>query len=792
MHAILIAGAALVGLPILLHLIMKQEPKRLTFPAFRFLKQKLKTNQRKLRLRHFILLALRMLLIALFCLTLYQPTFKSERFSISGDQPVAVVLVIDTTPSMGYKVGDRTRLEEVQRRALELLAELPDKSPVAILDTSDTTGTWLPAGDAAAARRRIEELKETKGGQPVNAVIASAYQLLAKVDQDTDQPEPLPKLVAVFTDRTAASWDASRTEDLKKLRETLKIEPFHVVIDFGADAPANVAILGAEMKPQVISANQTAGVKVTVGATGSDRPLDVTVQALLDGSTKPESKATVVAPGGTRELAFEFRDLKPGLHQLEFRLAAPDKLEFDNKRFLTFKVGESRRILTITDDPEGASFWQAAHVAKDEFGCLVVRPDQVELGDGGTTVVRYAPDPKKPLETIPDDIRAFEVVCLLSVTDPSAPNKDRPNDGSLWDRLRPYARTGGKLVVMPGPDTRIKADGYNAAATDLMPGRLKGVLKTKDLNPAPPPQPATGWPAPREGKNGVTWVLDDKALKHPMLKIVDDWRQQKANLDILANPRIARRFWEVEADKAATPVVFYYTATDEKARHPAVLERPVLDPKDGNKPKGKVLLLTTRMDVDDEPEEEKRWNDYWALESSWFAAFPYLLVRYLAGDTADANFNYPTGATVSVPLPRGRITKETSVVLDGPNISGKEAKPELGAQQTEMRFGPPRTNVPGNYALSVWQGGAAVWKDGFSTNAPPEESTLDKVAVEEVEKLAGEGRVIPVDKNMTIDEMIKGRIGVPVDLFPWLLIGVLLLFVAEGLAANRFYRRPKP
>src|SRR5436853_413479 len=105
MSAILVAGAVLVGLPILLHLIMKQEPKRLTFPAFRFLKQKLKTNQRKLRLRHFILLALRMLLIALFCLTLYQPTFKSDRLNIRGEQPVAVVIIIDTTPSTGYVVG---------------------------------------------------------------------------------------------------------------------------------------------------------------------------------------------------------------------------------------------------------------------------------------------------------------------------------------------------------------------------------------------------------------------------------------------------------------------------------------------------------------------------------------------------------------------------------------------------------------------------------------------------------------------------------------------------------------
>src|SRR5262245_33000035 len=219
MHTILIAGAALVGLPILLHLIMKQEPKRLTFPAFRFLTQKLKTNQRKLRLRHFILLALRMLLIALFCLALYQPTLLSDRFNLRGEQPVAVVIVIDTSPSMGYSVSEKTRLEEAIKRARELLDELPDKSPVAIVATADRNGHWLP--DVAAARRRLEELDKPRGGtQPVTAAIADAYRLLAKVEsQEAEDADQFPKLVAVFTDRAAASWDAAQVEDLKKLRE---------------------------------------------------------------------------------------------------------------------------------------------------------------------------------------------------------------------------------------------------------------------------------------------------------------------------------------------------------------------------------------------------------------------------------------------------------------------------------------------------------------------------------------------------------------------------------------------
>ncbi len=792
MNAILIAGAALAGLPILLHLIMKQEPKRLTFPAFRFLKQKLKTNQRKLRLRHFILLALRVLLIALFCLTLYQPTFKSERFNISGDQPVAIVIVIDTTPSMGYVANNETRLDEARRRALELLKELPDKSVVAVVDTADMTGNWLP--DIAAARRHIEELKETKGGQPVTSAIAVAYQLLANVEKETDAAEALPKLVAVFTDRTVASWDAARTEDLKKLRETVpEPKPVHVVFDFGTDAPANVGILSAEMKPQVIAANQVASVTVTVGATGGDgTTAAATVLAKPLWAAKPEhytaSRDAAVPAGQTRAVTFEFRALKPGLHQVEFSLKAPDKLAADNTRFLTFKVGEARRILTVADDPDAAAFWQAAHAAKDEFSCLVVRPDQVEVGDGGATVVRYAPDPKKPDATVTDDLGAFEVVCLLGVKNPQLASAARPADGTLWDRLRPYLRTGGKLIVMPPPDTNIDTAGYNAA-TDLMPGVLKTVLRTKDLNP--PPQPASSWPAPRDGTSGVTWVLDETALKHPMLKIVEDWRQQRANLDFVANPRLTRRFWDVDADKAATPVVFYRDAGATDKRHAAILERPVLDPKDNNKPKGKVLLLTVRMDI---PPEEDRWHDYWEQDSTFLVAFPYLLVRYLAGDTADANFNYPTGATVTVPLPRGRFPRDSKVIFNGPPevISGNDATITPGEKQTEIRVTVPKTSVPGNFALSVEKDRAEIWKDGFSTNVPADEFNLEKVPVEAVEELVGKDRVVPVDRATPLGELISGKGGVPVDLFPWLLIAVLMLFVAEGLAANRFYRRPKP
>ena len=55
----LLFGGLLIGIPILLHLMMRQQPKHLLFPAVRFLKKRRESNQRTLQLRHWILLLLR-------------------------------------------------------------------------------------------------------------------------------------------------------------------------------------------------------------------------------------------------------------------------------------------------------------------------------------------------------------------------------------------------------------------------------------------------------------------------------------------------------------------------------------------------------------------------------------------------------------------------------------------------------------------------------------------------------------------------------------------------------------
>ena len=54
----LLAGLALIAIPVILHLLMRAKPKRLIFPALRLIATRRKQNSQRLRLRHLLLLAL--------------------------------------------------------------------------------------------------------------------------------------------------------------------------------------------------------------------------------------------------------------------------------------------------------------------------------------------------------------------------------------------------------------------------------------------------------------------------------------------------------------------------------------------------------------------------------------------------------------------------------------------------------------------------------------------------------------------------------------------------------------
>jgi hypothetical protein len=145
--------------------------------------------------------------------------------------------------------------------------------------------------------------------------------------------------------------------------------------------------------------------------------------------------------------------------------------------------------------------------------------------------------------------------------------------------------------------------------------------------------------------------------------------------------------------------------------------------------------------------------------------------------------NFTNGQIVRLELPTAsRFPKYT---LSGPGVQGNEAILERAPDQNELRIR-ATVNAAGNFVVT---GGKGEWVGGYSLNPPGIESNLERVPVEQIESVLGPGCVLPLTKDSKLTEAIRGSGNQPVELFPLLMVALLLVLTVENLLANRFYRQ---
>jgi hypothetical protein len=718
-HPLLLGGLLLVGIPVLIHLIMQQKPKHLLFPAFRFLVQKHRTNLRQLRLRHLLLLALRMLLIALICLALARPKLFSERIGVGSERPVAAVLLFDTSFSMDYRPTPTapTRLEEAKQRALELLDELPDGSRVAVLDSGEPGGEWLLT--AAQATDRVKGLKPRPNAGPVTRSLSQAYRLFNELEQQQEAgPDPLPRFLYVFSDRTPACWDGN---DVKNHKPPEQINA--AFVDVGVGDPWDAAVVSPELPEPLVAPGDTLEIRATVQAVGM--PCDTVLSCQIDNETDIERKPVKLQPGQSEVVLFRrpVKHLSAGPHLVRLRLESGDPLPFNNECYAAFEVRAGRSVLVLTDSVKEAGLLKAA---------LEVRGFRVEVLPVG-----------EAHELAPNDLLAkYPAVCLLSVAEPTAGlNRE------LWAKLHGYVQKGGGLAVIPGGDD-LRRDAYNGeAARQVLPGELVGIVAT-------------------EKKADVPW--NEGGSSHPLMVPFREWRK-KADVDFQRDeyrPR-ADRYWEVKPYEADSEIVVRYA---DEAQQPALLERRL--------GQGRVLLFTVPLD-----RQNSGWHNYWN-ESSFGLVLADKALGYLAGDAERPNFNYVSGTPVTVALPPEPFFP--SYTLIGPGLSGSEASVQRTPGQNNIQI--TQAVMPGQFTLYDSKGTRVAC---FAVNVRGEESQLDnRVPAEQIEAVLGPGSVVTVTQGANLRDALQGRWLQPLELFPWLMIALLLLLAVENLLGNKFYRRP--
>ncbi len=301
--------------PPLLHLFQRSQPAQIVFPAVRYLRQTEREAERSIRLRHLLLLLLRVLAVVLLVLAAARPVVPAGLGALH--QPTAVALVLDNSLSSGAVTGGRRVLDDLAARARETLraAQAGD-------------ALWLIGADGLARRGTPQELLElASAARPdarrldLGAAVRQAARLVALAGYARAEVHVLSDLQA------SAVEGGQRTEDGGTDLEGIAVLFYHPA----AEPPENRGVVAARPQPSVWVAGSGAVIARVGGARGGAAGRAAVSLAL-------EGRAGARALGGPGdEVVLAAPRAEPGWRRGTVELAA-DELRADDRRPFAVRV----------------------------------------------------------------------------------------------------------------------------------------------------------------------------------------------------------------------------------------------------------------------------------------------------------------------------------------------------------------------------------------------------------------------------------------------------------------------
>lgn len=774
----LLFGTLLVGVPIVLHLVMRPQPKPYLFPAIRFIQPRQEANRRSLRLRHWLLLLLRGLVIALAALALARPRVSSPLFgnwtmivalallllligtlllvgavtrggaallgglsvlnaavlaalvallvttlrdqdaSLVGDRqaPVAAVMVFDASPRMQYREANQTRLERAQALADQVVRQLPPDSQVAVLDSRAIAPAF--AFDLAAARKTIERVKLTGAPRALDQLLHTALQLL-------DASHLPRKEIYLYSDLTAAAWDIEGARLRERLAAARDVAVY--VIDVGVQQPENLALGAVELSSETVPVHSALTIRAAVSCVGAGgaaavellvEDFDPTLPVVRDG--------TVVVPTARVHDRQEISLSDGETGSVEFSVrdltAGTRHAEVRLAREDALAIDNQRHLTVLVRDP-----WLVLIVAPRgvDTTALVeaIAPYEHRVARRAVFQCLVSTPDELPHHSLGD----FAAVVLL---DPA------PLPAGGWEQLAAYVRGGGQLALFLGPQAGDGSSFNEPAAQAVLPGKLGRPYRTP----------------------GGDVYLAPHGYDHPILR---PFRPLASSVPWGDFPVF--RHWSLHDLVPQSAVILRYSN-----QQPALIEHPV-----GS---GTVVTMTTPITEPDRPRGRSAWNEL-AGPNDWprFILVNQIL-RFLVEHDA-GRFNYEAGQSVVL---SNRADRDPARYLlftpDG------ETQP---VQARDERLMISATDAPGSYRLKGERDGPVT--RGFSVTLPERASRLERTTRDHLDESLGAGRY-QLARNQDEIVRVQGRQREGREFFPFLLALVVVGLVLEHLLANRFYR----
>jgi hypothetical protein len=785
LHLSLLAGGLLAVAPVVMHLLGRKQPKVIVFPAIRFVRQTAIQAQRGWTIKRWLLLALRVLLVLLAALAFASPRVPSSQIAtIVLLGLVCLFALIATAAAVTSALSQKSRSVTLVASLIALLlwggggvwfalssfggssSVLPNfGGPIAaaiVIDTSPTmdymyqnktrldvakeTASWLmdrlPIGsqiavvnsdnnarlvaDRMSANRLLDKtLAEGRASGMVQR-ITNALEVLKKAELDRRE-------VYVLSDLNVTAWRDVETSTIATMLAEESGNP-------GEKAKSNILVQLIDVSiPQTEIKNW--GIQnFTLSQQTSVPGASVTIACEVEGS-----KGT---PAEQMTIEFAKEPLERELVVRGGTLIQPDLTVVDRQLINVPESGATPVSFEWKDLVEGVNHAQLRIARSDPLstdnivyltvetkagGQSVVVSDDRDLGEiiGFAIETEFATIPKVESYVGFSSLRLDDITSIV-LYDPTT------LDADTSDRLEKWVREGGGLMIIMGGGFASAEQWNDSPVSRLLPGVVKRVT--------------------RRAPTDRSVVLTPSSPNHPMWSVF-----QRPVDEVPWATYPIHRHWDLEDLKPSTSSIMRFTQSEL----PAIVEEY----------RNQGRIITWAVPYPDPVEQP--WSELFRTTNSdvWSYGLFAGALRYMASPGSH-QFNYLVDQPAII---ENKITVyPQKYSLFDPK--GEQSSVESGGESLVCNY----TRFPGPYRLKGLKLQGFVIR-GFSVNVDRKEIRLERVPNESLDAALGKDNFRIARERKDIEFSLgEGRHGR--ELTPYILVMVVMLFMAEQTMASRFYQ----
>lgn len=492
LYPAMLIGLVGMAIPIVIHLLNRRRRDVVDWGAMQFLELGRRARRHRIELTEALLMAVRMLLLALVAIALARPFLNPPARAVDSDAGAGggggsgerrdLVLILDDSASMNRRGdGDMTPRERAVEQASKLLRDLPGGSVIHVLLARDRPRPLLdgPSRDPGQVSAALAASTPGRGSGDLPAALNEAIRLL----DAAENPNPA-RTVLILTDGQRFAWRPGETARWNLLREiwgrSTTRPDLRALIFPSGPVPADSAdfrVAALEPTRDRVPPGLAVSARAEIVNDGPGAAAR-TSEWLLDDRVVATEVIGPLPAGGKAVSRFQRTLAELGSRVLTFRLA-PDDADprpSNDDASRPIEVAAPIRVLLVEGEPgrrplDGATAFLRAAMA----------PAEAEAPQAIVTTVRdddFKPDMLRGPDG-PADVLVLADVARIDATTATA--------------LGGFAARGGGILFVPG--SRCDLQAYDAMADrpgqGWLPARLgswQGDLRRKrdEARPAPP------------------------------------------------------------------------------------------------------------------------------------------------------------------------------------------------------------------------------------------------------------------------------------------------------------------